>query len=200
MKQLTFITGNADKATWTQRYLKQPLSHHKLDLPEIQSLDAHEVVEYKVKEAYKILHQPVLVEDTSLVFNTLGKLPGTLIKWFISELGNEGLCKLINTDDRTAVATVLFGYYDGNKVLFGEGNINGTITKSPRGTNGFGWDPIFIPDGQTKTHAELTPEEIILVDKKNGLTQVKQVKGFDLHGLRMDEALLTNTLGGGIPW
>lgn len=48
--------------------------------------------------------------------------------------------------------------------------------------------------------AELTPEEIILVDKKNGLTEVKQVKGFDLHGMKMDEALLTNALGGGIPW
>ena len=48
--------------------------------------------------------------------------------------------------------------------------------------------------------SELTPEEIILVDKVDGNTQVKQVKGFDLHGMRMDEALLTNALGGGIPW
>lgn len=48
--------------------------------------------------------------------------------------------------------------------------------------------------------AELHPEEIILVDKKDGLTQVKQVKGLDLHGMRMDEALLTNALDGGIPW
>jgi len=48
--------------------------------------------------------------------------------------------------------------------------------------------------------SELTTEEIILVDKKNGLTQVKQIKGMDLHGLKMDEALLTNSLGGGIPW
>ena len=48
--------------------------------------------------------------------------------------------------------------------------------------------------------SELTPEEIILVDKVNGNTEVKQVKGFDLHGMKMDEALLTNALGGGIPW
>ena len=48
--------------------------------------------------------------------------------------------------------------------------------------------------------SELTPEEIILVDKLNGNTEVKQVKGFDLHGMKMDEALLTNALGGGIPW
>ncbi len=48
--------------------------------------------------------------------------------------------------------------------------------------------------------SELTTDEIILVDKVNGLTQTKQVKGFDLHGMKMDEALLTNALGGGIPW
>lgn len=48
--------------------------------------------------------------------------------------------------------------------------------------------------------SELTTEEIILVDKKNGETIVKQVKGMNLHGLKMDEALLTNALGGGIPW
>ncbi len=48
--------------------------------------------------------------------------------------------------------------------------------------------------------SELRPEEIILVDKVNGMTQTKQVNGMNLHGLKMDEALLTNSLGGGIPW
>lgn len=48
--------------------------------------------------------------------------------------------------------------------------------------------------------AELTTDEIILVDKVNGNTETTQIKGMDLHGMRMDEALLTNTLGGGIPW
>ena len=48
--------------------------------------------------------------------------------------------------------------------------------------------------------AELTPDEIILVDKVNGNTVTKQIKGMDLQGMRMDEALLTNALGGGIPW
>jgi predicted ATPase len=48
--------------------------------------------------------------------------------------------------------------------------------------------------------SELRSEEIILVDKVNGMTQTKQVTDVDLHGLRMDEALLTNSLGGGIPW
>ncbi len=48
--------------------------------------------------------------------------------------------------------------------------------------------------------SQLTPDEIILVDKKEGATQTKQIKGMNLHGLPMDEAWLSNALGGGLPW
>jgi predicted ATPase len=47
---------------------------------------------------------------------------------------------------------------------------------------------------------ELTNQEVILVDKINGQTQIKQIKDKNLYGMPMDEALMTNTLGGGIPW
>jgi predicted ATPase len=47
---------------------------------------------------------------------------------------------------------------------------------------------------------ELTTEEIIIVDKIDGETRVKQIQGMNLHGLKMDEALLSNAIGGGIPW
>ncbi len=48
--------------------------------------------------------------------------------------------------------------------------------------------------------SELTPDEIITVNKIKGETKIKQFKGKNFHGLRMDEAWLTNTLGGGLPW
>jgi predicted ATPase len=47
---------------------------------------------------------------------------------------------------------------------------------------------------------QLTPKELILVDKVDGETKIKQLTDFDLHGLTMDEAWLTNSFGGGIPW
>lgn len=47
---------------------------------------------------------------------------------------------------------------------------------------------------------QLTNKELILVDKIDGATQIKQLTDFDNHGLPMDEAWLTNSLGGGIPW
>ena len=46
----------------------------------------------------------------------------------------------------------------------------------------------------------LQPEEIVIVNKKDGITVAKQLKDKDMHGLAMDEAWLTNTLGGGVPW
>jgi XTP/dITP diphosphohydrolase len=159
MKSLTFITGNLNKLKWTQRYIHIPIEHKKLDLTEIQSLDPKEVIEHKVKEAYKILKKPVLVEDTSLVFHGLGRLPGPFIKWFLEELGTNGLCKIVPKEDRSATAKVTFGMYDGKQLHFYESTQRGSIAENPRGDNGFGWDPSFSPEGLEKTHAELTDDE-----------------------------------------
>ncbi len=97
----------------------------------------------------------------SLTFHALGKLPGPLIKWFLTELGNDGLVHLIDGyADRSATACVLFGFYDGTSVEFFEGSVKGSVATSPRGSNGFGgWDPTFIPDGHEKTWAEMSDEE-----------------------------------------
>lgn len=79
MREITFITSHAKKAEEISWHLGHPVTHHKLDLPEIQSLDPHEVVRIKVEEAYRQLQCPVLVEDFSLRFEALGTLPGPRI-------------------------------------------------------------------------------------------------------------------------
>jgi len=136
------------------------VQHHKLDLDEIQSLDEHAVVAHKAHQAYAVLDEPVLVEDTSLIFTAMGHLPGPLVKWFLEELGNDGMCKLVDgLTHRKAIATVTYGYCDGANVHFFESSITGVISPKPRGTNGMGWDPIFIPEGNTKTFAEMTDEQ-----------------------------------------
>ena len=59
----------------------------------------------------------VLVEDSSLVFSALGKLPGPLIKWFLDELDNEGLTQLLNGyEDRSATARACFALYLASRV------------------------------------------------------------------------------------
>jgi len=154
--RLTFITGNADKAKQIQEFLNIEIDHQKVELDEIQSLDLQEIVEHKVRQAYEKLQKPVFVEDVSLVFNALGKLPGPLIKWFLQSVGNDGMCKLLGGyDDRSAVAKVLFGYYDGENLDFFSAEIPGRIIETPKGDAGFGFDHIFVPAGQDKTWAEI---------------------------------------------
>lgn len=160
MKKLTFITGNQAKADYLAKWLDWPVDHHKLDLDELQSLDAREVAEHKVRQAYGVLKTPVLVEDTALVFVGMGRLPGTFVKFFLQEIGNEGLCKLADIlPSRAAFATVTYGYFDGEQVRFFEGKVVGEIAAKPRGTHGMGWDPIFIPEGSEKTFGEMLDSE-----------------------------------------
>lgn len=159
-QSLTLITGNPGKLANFQRHLKISVTYHDLDLEEIQSLDLKEVLEVKAKAAFDSLKTPVLVDDTSLVFNALNGLPGPFIKWFLKGLGNEGLCKLLDGyEDRSAKATVGLGLYNGKEFYLFEASITGSIAKTPRGDKSFGWDPTFIPDGYPETRAEMNEED-----------------------------------------
>lgn len=161
VNDVTFISGNAHKAKYLELWLGRPIAHHKLDLVEVQSLDLKEVVTHKVTEAYQQLHRPVLVEDVALTFRAFGRLPGTLVKWFLNELDTEGLCRLLDGhQDRSATALIMYGLYDGETIHYFAGQVEGQIAARPQGDNGFGWNPIFIPNGSSKTYAEMTDGEV----------------------------------------
>ena len=162
MKAVTFITGNQHKADYLSRMLGLPLKHRAVDLTEIQSTSLEEVVEHKVRQAYKIAKCPVLVEDVALEFTALGGLPGPFIKFFVeAPHGLENLCRMLdNFNDRSAVAACVFGYYDGRRLKLFRAELGGVIAEHPTGDGGFGWDKIFCPDGYGgKTRAELAPDE-----------------------------------------
>jgi XTP/dITP diphosphohydrolase len=61
--------------------------------------------------------------------------------------------------NRKATAKVAAGFWDGEKLVQGLGEIKGIITTELRGETSFGWDSIFIPEGHNKTFAEMTMEE-----------------------------------------
>ena len=160
MKDFVFVSGNMHKVHWLEVFLGHKVEHAKLNLDEIQSLDPRNVIAHKTRQAYLALQRPVLVEDTSLQFNALGKLPGPFIKFFLEQLGNEGLCKLLKPyDNKSAIATVIFGYFDGTNVHYFEATKKGAIASNPRGEMGHGWDPIFIPQGSGKTYGEMSQSE-----------------------------------------
>ena len=168
----TFITGNASKAEYFEKYAGVDVDHVKVDQDEIQSLDLLEVVMRTAQQAYDQLKKPVFVEDVSLEMTALGKLPGTFIKHFIDELGLEGICRLLDSfDDRSAIGKTAYGYCDENGVKTFEGAIVGTIPEHPMGESGFGWDPIFIPEGYTQSRAQLNE-----ADYEKVYLQIKPIK------------------------
>ncbi len=158
-----YITGNEHKAKFLAKLLGIELEHHKLSLDEIQSPEAEEVIEHKVRQAYEILKRPVLVEDTCMGIDALGGLPGTFIKFFIEqEDGAEKICRMTDgLGSRRATATVTFGYYDGKQLQFFQGQIHGDIADHPgESISGFGWDVIFVPDGYDgQIRSELSEQE-----------------------------------------
>lgn len=161
MKEVLFITGNQYKADYLSRWLDMPVAHQKVDLDELQSLDMREIIDHKARQAYDLARKPVLVEDVGLTLTAMGKLPGPFIKWFLQEIGTEGVCKLADgLPHRKAVASVMYGYCDGRQVHEFFAQQPGTIAKQPRGEHGMGWDPVFIPDGHNRTYAQLTIEEL----------------------------------------
>lgn len=160
MTNITFITGNQNKADYLARYLGFPVRHQKIDLDEIQSLDLKKIVDHKARQAYDVVKAPVLVEDVALEFSALGRFPGTFIKFLVDEVPFETICRMLDgLLSRDAVAKCVFAYYDGGEMKLFEGSLNGVIAENPSGENGFGWDKIFIPEGYTVTRAELNEED-----------------------------------------
>ncbi len=156
---LLFVTGNKGKFDEAKSIISD-LEQLDLDLIEIQSVDSKEVITHKLHEAKAKTSGSFVVEDNSLSLEALNGLPGPLIKWFLKKIGNEGLVKIVEDfGNNKAEATVVIGYLsEQGEISFFEGSIQGTIV-SPRGDNGFGWDPIFLPDGETKTFGEMVTEE-----------------------------------------
>jgi non-canonical purine NTP pyrophosphatase (RdgB/HAM1 family) len=156
---VTFITGNANKAKYFSELVGYHINHHKVDVPEIQSLNLEEVVAQKARAAYKRLKTPVLVEDTKYIINSFGKLPGTFIKFFLEELGPEKICRLADISaDRSVIAGAAFAYYDGKDMKIFKSELSGSIPSHPKGDAGFGWNPIFIPKDSNKTLGEMEDE------------------------------------------
>ena len=98
----------------------------------------------------------VMVEDSGLFINALDGFPGTFSSYIRRSLGLDGVLKLLqNRKDRTGFfkTTIALGGPHIRPKLF-TGTIRGRIASSARGTEGFGFDPIFVPQGSTQTFAE----------------------------------------------
>jgi len=114
---------------------------------------------------------PAIADDSGLIVDSLDGEPGL----FSSSYGGEGLTdsqrclyllgKMENMEQRRAkfVCTIVCSFPDG-KHITATGECHGKIMTGPRGADGFGFDPVFLPDGKDRTMAELT------IDEKNEIS------------------------------
>lgn len=156
-----FATTNADKLRDAREILQLDIQGVALDLPEPQALDVAEVAAAKALAAREALGNPdlsVLVEDSGIVFGAWNGLPGALTKWFLGSVGNEGLLRMLMGEaDRSAraVCAVAAALPEGGAPKVFVGEVEGRVADAPRGDGGFGWDGIFVPEGGTRTYAEM---------------------------------------------
>ena len=160
LDRITLITGNAGKAAEFAVMLGIEVTAVKADLAEIQDLDVGQVAARKAADAFAQVGAPVLVDDTGLSIDGWNGLPGALVVWFIETVGAEGILKMAEgLTIRRATAVTALGYADASGVRVFRGMVDGSIATELRGTSGFGFDPIFIPDGDSRTFAEMSGEE-----------------------------------------
>jgi XTP/dITP diphosphohydrolase len=108
----------------------------------------------------------VLADDSGIEAAALGGVPGVRSARYAGEdaTDEQNLAKLIaaleGSDDRRVryVAELVAIAPDGAE-LTARGELTGTLTDAPRGSGGFGYDPAFVPDGETRTVAEMSPDE-----------------------------------------
>ncbi len=119
----------------------------------------------KAHSAFKQFAIPVIADDSGLCVEAINDEPGVLSARYAGENADDeaNIAKLLSVlEDCNAPIHAKFVcsavYVDGKRELIADGEVEGVITKSPMGENGFGYDPLFIPNGFSQTMAQLENE------------------------------------------
>lgn len=164
IEKLYFVTGSQNKFNDYQFLLGKhaDLRWAQYALEEPVLVDQAILIRRKAEMARPWLpHLPFLVEQTNLMIRAWRDLPGNVTGLFIEGVGVEGICKMMQPfEDRSAMVVTDLGYHAPNgEVLVFRGSLNGVVAPEPRGSQIFGWDAIFIPEGQDRTFAEMPMEQ-----------------------------------------
>lgn len=158
MQELTFVTSNKGKVEEARQILDVNLERENVELKEIQAIETAETAQEKARQAYKELNKPVIVDDTGLFLEEWNSFPGALVKWVLKSKSAEGVCELASNNNSATAKTTIGLCIDGEVKTF-TGEVKGRIAKEPQGKDGFGWDPVFIPEGYEQTFAQMSSEE-----------------------------------------
>ena len=154
---LRYVTTNPGKVLEARARLPA-VEQLDFDYPEIQSPDLGPIAAAGARAAYRHVNAPVLVDDAGLFVAGFDGFPGPYSSFVETTVGVEAVGRLCarELDEMDASFRCVLGYCDGTDLdaPHGEGGENGQIV-SPRGSGGFGYDPIFEVAGAT--YAEMSP-------------------------------------------
>ena len=169
-KKFVFATNNAHKLEEVSFILKNKIEllsmkdiNCNVDIPETaDTLEGNALI--KARYIFENYHLDCFADDTGLEVEALNGAPGVYSARYAGDAHNSeaNMQKLLHDlewieNRRAQFRTVFALIIDGKDHLF-EGIVKGVITKNRRGTSGFGYDPIFIPEGYTQTYAEMGNE------------------------------------------
>lgn len=170
--ELLFCSSNEKKKTEIQHKVGTDYTiinlndlGHTEDIPETADTFAGNAL-LKAEFGFQKYGKPCFSDDSGLEVEALNNAPGVYSARYAGEPRSDerNMDKLLQAlegvENRNACFKTVIAYIDNSgKEHYFEGKIEGKITREKRGDGGFGYDPIFIPDGYNKTFAELTLEE-----------------------------------------
>ena len=169
MQKITFVTGNKGKVATAQQYLNElniKLETYNYDIIEPQSDNLEEIAKSKVMQAYKIVNQPCIAQDSGFYIESLKGFPSVFVRYTLDTIGVEGILKLMEgIDARNCMFKECLAYYDGTSVEYFHCNHYGTLADKVLGSDhpeewSDLWN-VFIPDYSTngRTLAQYSVEE-----------------------------------------
>lgn len=174
LKRILFHTGNKGKfleasELMTSRGIRlELLSDLKSEIRVIEpQMNAfNEVAKSKLRQVLEQIGDEfdddwIMVEDSGLLIDELGGFPGPYSSYVYSRIGPNGILRLMDgVETRNARYTASLSVWNGNEIQSFEGFCEGIIALEPKGDQGFGYDPIFIPiEGDGRTFSEMTKLE-----------------------------------------
>lgn len=157
--KITVVTNNPHKAREIGLFFGgvAEVTHVALECPEVRDNSVKTIAEKKAEYAYQILKRPLICDDTGFYIHALRGFPGPYAAFVQETIGNEGILRLMEgVSDRKAFFETAIAYANGDDIRVFSGRIQGRVV-APRGTGGFGYDPIF--EWRGRTLAEMSPEE-----------------------------------------
>jgi XTP/dITP diphosphohydrolase len=159
--RVTFVTSNASKVAEVRRIFAEyriAVAWSRRSLPEPQCDRIEEVVAAKLTAAARP-GRGVVVEDSGLFLHGVNGFPGVYSRFVYDTVGLDGILRLLANRPRGATFRTVAGYRRGRTSLVAVGEVHGTISTRLRGTEGFGYDPIFLPEGTDRSFGEMTGAE-----------------------------------------